>query len=178
MGKPSPPEPSLLFTGILYHDNSSLSRAREMLVSSCGDIFLESESYPWDYSVYYRDELGGPVNRAFIFFKNLIDPGILADVKLMTNDIEAALSVKGKRTINIDPGCLTLAKVVLASTKNYAHRIYLNKGIYAEVTLVFGDGTYKPHIFTYRDYQDIESVAVLLKAREMLKEMLDNAGFV
>jgi len=131
-----------------------------------------SPSLPWDYSSYYKDEIGWPLSRQFIFFKNLIDPGSLADIKLKTNEIEDSLSSEGKRSINLDPGYLNLSNVVLASTKNYAHRIYLNKGIYAEVTLIYKDDTYKPHLFTYSDYQDKTHVDIFLKAREILKKLL------
>jgi len=99
---------------------------------------------------------------------------MLAQIKLKTNEIEDALSSKGKRCINLDPGYLTLSKIVLASTKNYAHRIYLGKGVYGEVTLVYvyKDSTYTPHLFTYRDYQDKTCIEMFLNVRAMLKKML------
>ncbi len=120
-----------------------------------------------------RMKLAGLSIRQFIFFQNLIDPGLLSDIKLKTNEIEASLSSEGKRSINLDPGYLTLSNIVLASTKNYAHRIYLGKGIYGEITLIYKDDTYKPHLFTYRDYQDKTHIDIFLKAREILKKMLD-----
>ena len=89
--------------------------------------------------------------RTFIFFKDLINRAEIADIKLRTNDIEAVLSTDGKRNVNIDPGYLTLANVILATTKGYSHRIYLGKGIYGEVTLLYKekDKTFVPNIFTY-----------------------------
>ncbi|MGQ9569760.1 MAG: DUF4416 family protein [Thermodesulfovibrionales bacterium] len=116
--------------------------------------------------------MGWPLYRHFIFFKKLIDPGVLADIKLRTNEIEFLFSSEGKRTVNLDPGYLTLSKVVLASTKDYAHRIYLGKGIYGEITLIYKDNSYKPHLFTYKDYQDKTHIDILMKARGMLKNML------
>jgi hypothetical protein len=172
MGRVRLPDPVLLFIGILYADTEGFKLSRKLLENNFGDILLESPSIPWDYSSYYKDELGWPIFRNFIFFQNLIDPGILADIKLKTNEIEDIISSDGKRRINLDPGYLTLSNVVLASTKNYSHRIYLGKGIYAEVTLIFKDGTYNPHLFTYRDYQDKLYIEVLMNAREMLKKML------
>ncbi|MDP2755290.1 MAG: DUF4416 family protein [Nitrospirota bacterium] len=166
------PEPSLLFIGTLYADPGTFNHSKEILEKNFGDILHTSPSIPWDYSSYYKDELGWPLFRQFIFFENLIDPGILADIKSKTNEIEDALSSEDKRRINLDPGYLTLSKIVLASTKNYAHRIYLGKGIYGEVTLIYKDGTYNPHLYTYRDYQDKTSIDIFMNARALLKKML------
>jgi len=167
------PETALLFVSTLYSNEEAFNRSRKILEENFGETLFVSPSLPWDYSSYYRDEIGWPLQRQFIFYKNLIDPGLLADIKLRTNEIEASLSSEGKRGINLDPGYLTLSKVVLASTKNYAHRIYLGKGIYAEVTLIYRDNTYKPHLFTYKDYQDKTHIDIFMKAREMLKKMLN-----
>jgi len=172
MGEIRSPEPSLLFIGTLYSDIEIFNNSKDILEKAFGNILLESPPTPWDYSSYYKDELGWPLYRKFIFFKNLIDPGILADIKLKTNEIENSLSSENKRRINLDPGYLTLSKIVLASTKNYAHRIYLGKGIYGEVTLIYKNGTYKPHIFTYKDYQDKTYIDMFMNVRAILKKML------
>lgn len=163
------PEPAVLFVGTLYCDAEIFKRSKEILEQNFGDILLESPSAVWDYSSYYKDELGWPLFRQFIFFKDLIDPGILSDFKLKTNEVEDALSSEGKRHINLDPGYLTLSKIVLASTKNYAHRIYLDKGIYGEVTLIFRNGVYTPHDFTYRDYRDGMYIDIFMNVRALLK---------
>ncbi len=172
MGRVRAIEPALLFVGTLYSNQGIFNHSKGILEKNFGDILHASPSIPWDYSSYYKDELGWPLFRQFIFFKNLIDPGILVDIKLKTNEIEDALSSEGKRCINLDPGYLTLSKIVLASTKNYAHRIYLGKGIYGEVTLIYKDGTYNPHLYTYRDYQDKTCIEMFMNVREMLKKML------
>ncbi|MDH5202286.1 MAG: DUF4416 family protein, partial [Nitrospirota bacterium] len=141
MGKIKPPEKALLFISTLYSDAGIFDQSQNTLIKNFGDILLISPALPWDYSSYYKDEIGWPLFRQIIFFKNLIDPELLSDIKLKTNEIESDLSSEGKRRINLDPGYLTLSKIVLASTKNYAHRIYLGKGIYGEVTLIFQNGT-------------------------------------
>jgi hypothetical protein len=172
MGRVRATEPALLFIGTLYSDTEICDCSKKILEKHFGDILLVSPSMPWDYSSYYKEELGNSLFRQFIFFKTLIDPGILADIKLNTNAIEEALSSGGKRCINLDPGYLTLSKIVLASTKNYAHRIYIGKGIYAEVTLIYKGGTYKPYLYTYRDYQDKTYIDIFMNARAILKKML------
>jgi len=172
MGRVKAPEPAVLFIGTLYSDAEIFKRSKEIIEENFGDILLESPSTVWEYSSYYKDELGWPLFRQFIFFKNLIDPGILSDIKLKTNEIEDTLSSGGRRRINLDPGYLTLSKIVLASTKNYAHRIYLGKGIYGEVSLLFKDGIYNSYLYTYRDYRDKTSIDIFMNARELFKKML------
>jgi hypothetical protein len=172
MGRVRSGDPALLFVGTLYSDERILNNSKKLLEQNFGDILLSSQSISWEYSDYYKDEIGWPLFRQFIFFKILIDPGLLSDIKLKTNEIEDTLSSEGKRRVNLDPGYLTLSKIVLASTKNYAHRIYLGKGIYGEVTLIYKDDTYNPHLFTYRDYQDKTCIEIFIKARETLKKML------
>lgn len=157
---------------MLYADPAVQDQVQQILERKFGDTLLVSPLSEWDHSLYYKDELGWPLFRQFIFFKNIIDPETLADIKVKTNEMEDSFSVHGKRRINLDPGYLTLAKIVLASTKNYAHRVYLRKGIYGEVTLFFQDGIYRPNIFTYRDYQEKSCVDIFMRARELFSELL------
>ena len=171
MGKIKFPERALPFVGALYSDPGVFGHSKKILEKDFGNILFESAALPWGYSSYYRDELGWPIKRRFIFFKDFIDPGTLADIKIKTNEIEDTLSLNDKRRINLDPGYLTLAKIVLASTKNYAHRVYLGKGIYGEVALLYQNGTFRPHLFTYSDYQNKSCIDIFLGARVILKEM-------
>jgi hypothetical protein len=173
MGKAGSGESGLLFIGTLYSDPEVFSRSKEILQNTFGDILFTSPASPWDYSLYYKDELGWPIVRQFIFFKDLIDAGNLPGIKLKTNEIEERLSSNKRRGINLDPGYLTLAKVVLASTKNYSHRIYLGEGIYGEITLVYRYNTFTPHLLTYRDFQDQNCIDLFVSARVMLKKILD-----
>jgi hypothetical protein len=174
MGKIRFPEAALLFIGALYSDPEIFVASQKILEKTFGESLLVSPPLPWDYSVHYRDELGSPIKRQFIFFKNLFDTGTLADIKISTNSIEDSFSVNGKRRVNLDPGYITLAKIVLASTKNYSHRINLGKGIYGEITLLYieKEGTFKKHLFTYRDYQEKSCIDLFLNARGLLKKML------
>jgi len=170
MGNIQPHEPAFIFIDILYSRSEIFDEVKTLLEKDLGETLFISPAMPWDYSSYYRNELGKPIFRRFIFFKDIFDPGTLADIKLHTNGIEEIFSVNGKRSINLDPGYLSLAKVVLASTKNYAHRIYLGKGIYGEITLIYQNNTYNPHLFTYRDYQGKEYIDLFLRIREHLEK--------
>jgi hypothetical protein len=168
MGSPTPPEKALLFTGTLFSNEDYYIKARQSLERIFGEIVMETPAIRWEFSDYYKDELGEPIYRRFIFFKNLIEQENLSTIKLTTNEIEKSLSSDGKRNINLDPGYMTPAKIVLASTKDYSHRIYLKDGIYAEVTLIFKKGQFIPHINTYKDYQDEKYLRIFMMARRLL----------
>lgn len=173
MARIRPPEAALLFIGTLYSDQQVFLHSKEILERDFGQELLTTPPLPWDYSPYYRNELGSPIARQFIFFKDLFDTGTLADIKIRTTEIEDSLSTGGKRRINLDPGYLTLAKVVLASTKNYSHRLNLGKRIYGEVTLIYAEkeGSFKSHLFTYRDYQEKSCIDMFLSVRQILKKI-------
>lgn len=176
MGRIKEPDEVALFVGTLYSKDEYFNNAINKLIEEFGDTLYVSLPYIWDYSRYYDKELGSPIFRQFIFFERFINPGLLPDIKIRTNEIEDSLSIEGRRQINIDPGYMTLSKIVLASTKNYAHRLYLDKGIYGEVTLIFKNKTYRPHIFTYRDYQDEICIDIFMKVRELIKTRLSKSG--
>jgi hypothetical protein len=164
-------EEALLFCGLLYVNEDCYLLARDLLIETFGPIILESGQYAWNHSKYYTQEMGNDIKRRFVLFDALFDTGQISDTKLKAIEIERCMSDKGKRSVNVDPGYLTLAKVVLATTKNYSHRIYLRDGIYAEVTLTFRrGGTYEPHMYTYRDYVEDFARDFLLKAREILEK--------
>ncbi|MBF0567095.1 MAG: DUF4416 family protein [Nitrospirae bacterium] len=162
-------EEALLFTGLLYVSMNSYLVSRDLLIDAFGPAIIESDEYTWDFSKYYSMEMGSGIKRRFILFDTPYDVQQISDTKLKTIEMEWCLSDKGKRTVNIDPGYLTLAKVVLATTKNYSHRIYLKDGIYAEVTLTFKrGGSYEPHMYTYRDYTEGVARDFLARGRDIL----------
>lgn len=172
MGEPRNPEAAILFAAALFSRDQSLREARELLGDRFGEIFLESSPLPWDYTDYYSDELGVHLQRVFFFFKGIIDPSCLPEAKLATHEMERRTSDGGRRCINLDPGYLSLGKVVLASTKNHSHRVYLGRGIYGQVMLFFKDGSFHPFPFTFGDYRALEVQEVFLQARAALRKLL------
>ncbi|GAQ94120.1 hypothetical protein TAGGR_1293 [Thermodesulfovibrio aggregans] len=172
MGKPGQPKKVLLFIATLFKEQDAYYKAIEILEDKFGQILVESSPKLWNYSDYYTPELGSPIKRRFIFFKNLISEADIAKIKIQTNQIEEELSKHGKRTINLDPGYIGLAKLVLATTKDYSHRIYLSNGIYAEVTLIFKNNSFMPNINTYRDYAEEEYIKLFNLARTIYKDLL------
>ncbi len=168
MGKPRIPSKALLFSGILYSNDSWYLKAFELLVSKFGEIAMCSPPITWDFSDYYKDELGDKIIRRFVFFKNLIEQNELSRIKIITNNLEELLATGNKRNVNLDPGYLTPAKIVLASTKDYSHRIYLNNGIYAEVSLIYKKNCFIPYLNTYKDFQDNRYIEIFMTARKLL----------
>jgi len=170
MGVPHLFEEPILFVGTLFSEKKIYEDVLPVLASNFGSILFESDIQPWNFSEHYREELGTPLYRKFIFFGDIIDPSLLPDIKLFTNGIESAYSHFGRRQINLDPGYITLAKVVLASTKNYSHRIYLGKGIYAELALLFKGRQFHSMPYTYNDYKDPVYLNMFMEVRNLLKK--------
>ncbi|PLV57235.1 DUF4416 family protein [Thermotoga sp. SG1] len=119
------------------------------------------------YTFYYSEEMGQGLKGKLVSFERLIHPHQLADIKLETNSIEKMFSIEGKRKVNIDPGYIHHTQFVLASTKHWGNRIYIGKGIYAEVTLAYVRGKFKDMEFTYPNYREEEYKKHLERIREI-----------
>lgn len=169
MGEVKTPEEVLLFSGIISQEEN-IAKLGEIL-NPIGEIDFVSEVLPFDnFTDYYAEEMGKGLLRCWVLFKGIKPLEDLHKVKLLSNEIENRFSVSGKRTINIDPGYITLSNVVLFTTKNYSHRIYISDGIYAEVTLVFSKKEgFKELPWTYPDYKTQAAKDFFKKAREKLK---------
>ena len=159
--------PVKLFIGFIFNKEVYLEKAKKILTKKFGPIDLESEVIDFIYTDYYCKEMGENLKRSFVSFRRLIIASKLADIKLFTNRIESRLSTNQRRNINIDPGYLDLAKVVLASTKDYTHRIYLKKGIFAEVTLFYQNKGFHPWPWTYPDYKTQRYREIFQKIRQI-----------
>ena len=161
------PKPAKVITGLLISPSVNQQECFEMLFRHFGDIDFISESIQFDYSKYYEPEMGTGLKKLFYSFANLINPEQIVDVKLQTNEIEELLSEQGRRKVNLDPGYLAPAKVVLATTKNFDHRIYLGKGIYGDVQLRFRKKKFHFNNWTYPDYKDMYVIEFLTRLRSL-----------
>lgn len=168
MGRPKPPHKVKLFAGFLFNNPEIYKKAKAILSQKFGPVDFESRPLPFDYTDYYREEFGPDLIRIFTGFSRLIAPESLSRVKLITNSVEAKLSKAGKRTVNIDPGYIDMGRLILASTKDYSHRIYLGKGIYVEITLIYHDKSYRPCPWTYPDYRSAEYAEIFNSMRQTL----------
>ena len=151
--KPSQPPPVKLVCGLLYSDEERLQRARELLEIRFGPIDYKSRVFPFDITNYYEDEMGAPIFRLFYSFRDLIHPKELARIKIECNEIEDELAVEGKRKVNLDPGYMDYDKLVLASAKYNAHKIYLDFGIWADLTLTYRRGRFIPSEYAFPDFK-------------------------
>jgi Domain of unknown function (DUF4416) len=174
MGILMPAEPVKLFIGMISGRPDFLESVRSPLIERFGPIDLESPVYPWNHSTYYRDELGPDLIRQFVFFDRAVEPASLPEIKRFTMTLERSWGRAGAgkklREINLDPGYLAPSKLVLATTKDYSHRIYLRDGIYAEVTLEYRGQSFVPLAHTYPDFRSEEYVTLFNQARERLRK--------
>ena len=167
MGEVKEPSPVKLIVSLLTSQPELLNTAQERIAKCFGSVDYESSLLPFDHTDYYVPELGSRLVRRIVAFAKLIDPGQLADIKRWTNELEKTWIVHGKRRINVDPGYVSGAKLVLASTKNHGHRIYLGEGIYAEVTLRYYKQTFRAWEWTYPDYASQPYIAIFNHIRAL-----------
>lgn len=154
MSTPEEAKEVKLISSLFSSEEDLIEKVIKQMEGSFGPVDWVSEKLAFDRTRYYAKEMGWPLWRRFISFSNLILPETLVDIKLATNTIENGHLVDRTRKINIDPGYISLERLILASGKNYIHRIYLREGIYADLALVFHAGTFKPLPWTYPDYAD------------------------
>lgn len=172
MGEIQEPLPVKLIASMFTNEMELFERAKAVLIETFGPVDYESGLLPFDHTAYYRPEFGEGLMRRFVTFARLIDPGQLAEIKRWTNELEMELAVEGKRRINIDPGYVSSAKLVLATTKNRAHRIYLGSGIFAEVTLHYHKKTFRAWEWTYPDYASSPYIAIFNHIRGLYMRQL------
>ncbi len=160
-------KPVKLIVGIFGNNLELFELAKLKLTRKFGKIDYESPFLLFNKTTYYQKEMGENLKRRFYTFERLIPPDLIAGIKIFTNRIEKKLARKGKRRVNIDPGYLSMAKFVLATTKDYSHRIYLKKGVFAEVTLNYRKDTFKPWEWTYPDYCQEEYLEIFNHIRKI-----------
>jgi hypothetical protein len=179
MGEINKPLPVKLFVGVLTSIPDIISHVEERLSERFGPIDARSEPFLFDMTRYYDEAMGSPINRYFISFSNLIEPSVISDIKKATNELESAFASKWtsvQRPVNLDPGYLEQSKIVLASTKNFYHRILISDGIYAEVTLHFEAGEWRPFPWTFPDFKSGRYHQFFLDLRDSYRIQLSTLG--
>jgi hypothetical protein len=165
MSQPAAPQTAKLVIGVFTNDRQLFDPVLERLITLFGDADLISPWIPFDYTRYYEREMGPGLMRRMTAFKPLIDQGDLSAIKLKTNTIERDLSKGPDRNVNIDPGYMLRERFVLATGKNFTHRIYIGDRIYADLTLVFQKGTFQSLPWTYPDYKAPDMQSFLYRVR-------------
>ncbi len=176
MSSPTQPHPAKLVVSLLMQKTELIANVAEDMVKALGPIDVVSQWMPFNYTHYYEKEMGAPLQRRVFAFKPLIEQDALASIKLLTNEIEQRSAIGGKRQINIDPGYLLRSRFILATGKNYAHRIYIGQGIYADLTLIYQKGAYRKLPWTYPDYAGAEMQTYLASVRrKYITDLKDSA---
>jgi hypothetical protein len=173
LGEKPKPRPVKLVCGVLFAPTLELPTVDSHLISQFGPIDLKSPVFDFTYTEYYNTEMGLDLKKQFYSFEKLIMPDELSDIKKQSRDIELKFSKDDKRSVNLDPGYLEESKFVLASTKNFSHRIYLRDNIWAEVTMRFAHGQFIKHDWTYPDWSSELGIEFLKKAREIYRGQLE-----
>jgi Domain of unknown function (DUF4416) len=169
MGEATQFLPEKLVMAILISRPEREQELLGILDRTWGQPDLCSPPIPFTYTDYYDGEMGAGIQRFFVSFRRLVDPSLIADIKLQTNRIEEQFLEGDARKVNIDPGLLCLSRFVLVTTKESAHRIPLSGGIYAEVTLLYHKGSFRPLEWTYPDYRSPEYLQILNEVRGLYK---------
>jgi hypothetical protein len=166
MGRPTEAQPARLFVSLIVSEEETLQRGLRELGLLFGEIDLLSEKFSFHFTDYYEEEMGSFLFRHFATFKDLIPIPRLPEIKLITNHLEEKLGWPGgKRRINIDPGYICLQHVILATTKGYTHRPYLRDGIYADLTLIYRNKSFRSLEWTYPDYRQDEVIGLFNRIR-------------
>jgi hypothetical protein len=167
--------PVKLFIGVLVSDSALADEIAMRLTTLYGPVDYRSGIIPFTFTTYYAAEMGDSIDRLFFSFERLIEANQLPKIKRETNRIEeemAPLAASVKRPVNLDPGYIEQAKVILASTKNFYHRMYLGDGVFGEVTMHFKNNRYQFFPWTYPDYQTAEYQEFFLKMRQIYRSQL------
>src|SRR5215510_15049186 len=177
--------PVKLFIGVLVANSKFIPKVEEGLTAAYDAIDHRSDVIPFDFTDYYEKEMGDLIDRVFFSFERLIEAEQLPEIKRQTNQFENELApllttprTTVKRPVNLDPGYLEQAKVILASTKNFYHRIYLSGGVFGEVTMHFKNNTYQFFPWTYPDYQSKGYLDFFMRMRQIFRSQLRNMCIV
>ncbi|MEA1913259.1 MAG: DUF4416 family protein [candidate division WOR-3 bacterium] len=157
-----------IFFGLIYKDSEKYREMRKK-IEDFAAIDLESEEILFDFTDYYKEEFGSSLKRKWVTVKRIIQEDELVELKQKAIDWEKQLSTSGKRSVNCDPGGISESRVILVTTKNYSHRIYLGRGIFGEVTLIYKDKRFQPLIWAYPDYRSIAFIKFAKDCREKFR---------
>jgi hypothetical protein len=178
MSVPRPPTSAKLVVGFFVRERSLAADIAALLQERLGPVETVSAWLDFDFTSYYAKEMGAPLSRRMLVFRNLIRQTDLAAIKCMTNAVEDRYRHAGDRRVNIDPGYLLPERFVLASGKNFTHRIYIGKGIYADLTLIYQKGGFCRLPWTYPDYADerMTDFLTLVRNRYLLELKQNQTG--
>jgi len=165
MSQSQTPKPAKLVIGFFLKEKNLVVPVVKALVDKFGPVDIVSPWFPFNFTTYYEAEMGAPLFRRMLAFETMIKQSALSDIKLTTNDLELEYSKNSKRMINLDPGYMLRERFVLATGKNYSHRIYIGKRIYADLTLIYTKSRFRKLPWTYPDYAEQNMLTYLERVR-------------
>jgi len=165
MSRPQTPKPAKLVIGFFLKEKDLVVPVVEALTEKFGPVDIVSSWLPFNFTTYYEPEMGKPLFRRMLAFETLIKQSALSEIKRITNDLERAYLKNSKRMVNLDPGYLLRERFVLATGKNYSHRIYIGQRIYADLTLIYSKGRFIKLPWTYPDYAEQNMLIYLERVR-------------
>lgn len=166
------PLPVKFICGFIYANEKKYQETKRLLKKRFGPTDFESQKINFDFTDYYYPEMGNPLTRRFLSFKKLRKAESFVEIKLYCLKLEKKFAVNLRRQVNIDPGYINEAKLVLTTTKDFAHRIYLNKGIYAEVTLLYLKNGFLEISTTFPDYRTQRYKEIFFDIREIYRRQV------
>jgi hypothetical protein len=176
MGRIKKPLPGKLIVSVIYSSLGAMNDATIDIEKKFGHVEFETDEIDFLHTTYYLEEMGDNLKRKFFAFSRLVERDQLPSIKIWTNKLEEKYGENVGdfvfRKVNLDPGIITPANLVLATTKDYAHRIYLRDGIFAEVTLIYEKKKFRPLPWTYPDYTEPEALEFFSRVRETMKEQV------
>lgn len=166
------PQAVKFLCAFIYLSEEFYQKSKVIVSRKYGPIDFESRVINFNFTDYYTAEMGKPLFRRFVSFKKLKNASDFIKIKDFTIKVERKFARNRKRQINIDPGYLAESKLVLITTKDFAHRIYLGKGVYAEITLQFKEGGFHESTTTFPDYRTKEYKDIFLVIRKIYRKQL------
>lgn len=169
------PEPVKVLVAVLWNEPTSLESALSQLRAEWGELDVSGPDRAFDTTDFYVEEMGANLVRRLVSHVDLVSPDFLATAKRRCQRIEEELSINGRRRVNLDVGYLDHNKIVLASLKAAGQKIYLDQGVYADLTARFSAGRYRPFEWTFPDLRDGRYDEELARMREIYKRQRRDA---
>jgi hypothetical protein len=174
------PFPVKYFIAILYSDPAAVCNALDSVKAEWGAIDFTGNEHLFDVTDYYVPEMGSPIYRKIVSFETLRSPLFVVDMKLRCNELELSIAIDNKRNVNLDAGYLDHNKVLLASAKEAGQKVYLDKGIYADLAGRYKNGKYQPFEWSFPDFKDgrydSELISIRAKYMKQMKEWRDKTN--
>jgi hypothetical protein len=179
MAQPKPFVPAKLVCAVIFGGEDFYARAKKLLTDAYGPADLESSAFDFNLTDYYEKEMGPGLKRRFMTFGRLVMPERLAGIKLQTNGLEDRIREEvgtPGRAVNLDPGILTASALIMATAKDFAHRVPLAHGIYAHLELLFTKTDVRCLDWTYPDFRQDGYRGFFMEARRRYLEQLKDSA--